>query len=183
MALLEPALLARLEAMQLVTRRRLAGSLAGEHRSTRHGSSLDFADQREYHPGDDFRRIDYHVLARLDQLLIRLYEADDDLLVRLVVDTSASMALRDMPNARTRWESATEIVGANAKQMIALAEKFELQRYMFDSSVRAVSRLPGEDAAADKTSVAPPSIVPAGTSTDVAAVNSWCRPSRFPGPR
>lgn len=91
MALLSAVLLGRLERLQLATRRPLAGRLAGEHRSRRHGSSLDFADYREYHPGDDFRLIDYHLLARLDVLLIKLFEADDDLSVRLLIDTSASM--------------------------------------------------------------------------------------------
>lgn len=92
MHLLEPELLGRLEHLQLATRRRLAGRFAGEHRSTRRGTSLDFADYREYQRGDDPRRIDVGVWARLDQLLVRLYEAEDDLTVRLLVDTSASMA-------------------------------------------------------------------------------------------
>lgn len=90
--LLDPALLDRLEQLQLGTRRRLAGRFSGEHRSNRRGTSLDFADYREYQRGDDPRRIDVGVWARLDQLLIRLYEAEDDLTVRLLVDTSASMA-------------------------------------------------------------------------------------------
>ena len=91
--LLEPELLAALERMQLNSRRPLAGQLSGGHRSKRHGSSLDFSDFREYQPGDDFRRIDYLTLARLDQLVVRLYEADDDLTVDLAIDTSASMGL------------------------------------------------------------------------------------------
>ncbi|MFP5578426.1 MAG: DUF58 domain-containing protein [Acidimicrobiia bacterium] len=91
MALLDPATLGRLERLQLGTRRRLAGSIGGEHRSPNHGSTLDFADFRPYQPGDDFRRIDHLALARLDRLLIRLYEAEDDLTVRLLIDTSASM--------------------------------------------------------------------------------------------
>jgi uncharacterized protein (DUF58 family) len=90
--LLEPATLARLERLQLGTRRRLAGQFSAEHRSPRHGASLDFADYREYHPGDDFRRIDYGALARLDVLLVKLFEAEDDLTLRLLVDTSSSMA-------------------------------------------------------------------------------------------
>jgi uncharacterized protein (DUF58 family) len=90
--LLEPGLLARLERLQLATRRPLAGRFAGDHRSRRHGTSLDFADYRPYHPGDDFRRIDYHLYARLDVLVLKLFEAEDDLTVRLLVDTSASMA-------------------------------------------------------------------------------------------
>ena len=92
MTLLDPRFLARLESLQLGTRRRLAGHLAGEHRSTRFGSSIDFVDYRDYHPGDDFRRIDYHLLARLDVALIKLFEAEEDVHLRLFVDTSASMA-------------------------------------------------------------------------------------------
>lgn len=89
--LLDAGLLARLERLQLGTRRRLAGRLSGEHRSPHRGSSLDFADYRDYHPGDDFRRIDYNLYARLDQLLIKVFEAEDDLTLRLLVDTSTSM--------------------------------------------------------------------------------------------
>ena len=91
MALLPAALLGRLERFQLATRRPLAGCLAGEHRSPRYGSSLDFADYRAYHVGDDFRLIDYNLLARLNVVLIKLFEADDELDVRLLIDTSASM--------------------------------------------------------------------------------------------
>lgn len=92
MPLLDPVTLSRLERLQLSTRRRLAGSIGGEHRSPNHGTTLDFADFRAYQPGDDFRRIDHLALARLDRLLIRLYEAEDDVTVRLLIDTSASMA-------------------------------------------------------------------------------------------
>lgn len=93
MTLLGPALMARLERLQLHNRHRLVGRFGGEHVSKRYGNTVDFADFREYHPGDDFRRIDYHVLARLDQVLIKLYEADDEVTVRLLIDTSASMAV------------------------------------------------------------------------------------------
>ena len=67
--LLPASLLAQLERLQLSTRRRLAGRFAGEHRSPHFGASLDFADYREYHPGDDFRRIDYPLYARTGDLL------------------------------------------------------------------------------------------------------------------
>lgn len=95
MTLLEPEVLARLESLQLQTRTRLAGKFGGDHRSLRYGNTVDFADFREYHPGDDYRRIDYHVLARLDQLLIKLYEANDEIVLRLLIDTSASMNVGD----------------------------------------------------------------------------------------
>lgn len=94
-ALLSPALMARLESLQLASRHRLMGRFGGDHKSKRYGNTVDFADFREYHPGDDFRRIDYHVMARLDQVLIKLYEADDEITVRLLIDTSASMQVGD----------------------------------------------------------------------------------------
>ena len=106
MTLLDPALLARLDALQLRARRRLVGQLAGEHRSPRSGSSLDFADYRDYHPGDDFRRIDYHLLARLDVALVKLFEADEDIDVRLVIDTSASMGRGDKLRQAARMAGA-----------------------------------------------------------------------------
>ncbi len=87
--LLSPEFLGRLERLQLATQRPLAGRFAADHRSPRHGTSMDFADFRQYHPGDDYRRIDYLTLARLDILLIKLFEAEDDLQVRVLVDTSA----------------------------------------------------------------------------------------------
>lgn len=90
-SLLSPEMLTKLERLQLGSARRLAGRYGGGHRSKRYGTSLDFADYREYHPGDDFRRIDYHLYARLDLLLLRLFEAEDDLTLRLVIDTSSSM--------------------------------------------------------------------------------------------
>lgn len=89
--LLDPAFLSRLERLQLATRRPLAGRFTAEHRSRRHGTSLDFADYREYSPGDDFRRIDYHLYARLDVLALKLFEAEDDLQVRFLLDASGSM--------------------------------------------------------------------------------------------
>ena len=125
--LLAADLLARLEAAQLATRRRLVGSLAGEHRSKRYGSSLDFADQREYHPGDDFRRIDYHVLARLDQVLVRLYEADEDLQVRVLIDTSASMGFGDKLQQARRLAAAIGFVALTRRDVVSV-HTFPLDR-------------------------------------------------------
>lgn len=98
--LLAPSLLAALERLQLRNTTRLVGSISGGHRSRRFGSSLDFADYREYQPGDDLRRIDLFAAARLDRLLIRLFEAEDDIVVRILLDTSASMAGPKIERAR-----------------------------------------------------------------------------------
>jgi uncharacterized protein (DUF58 family) len=120
MPLLEPRLLARLERLQVGTRRRLGGQFAGEHRSTRRGASLDFADYREYHPGDDFRRIDYQLLARLDVVLLRLFEAEDDLVVRLLVDTSRSMAAGAKLLQAQRIAGALGFVGLVRRDAVTL---------------------------------------------------------------
>jgi uncharacterized protein (DUF58 family) len=118
--LLAPSLLARLQRLQLTTRRRLAGLHAGEHRSPRTGSSLDFADYRDYHPGDDFRRIDYHLYARLGTLLVKLFDAEDDLTLRLVVDRSASMGLGGKLEMAKRLAAALGFVGLLRRDVVTL---------------------------------------------------------------
>lgn len=92
-ALLPADRAARLSAVSLRTQRPLIGTGAGTHRSPRRGTSIDFADNRPYYPGDDIRRVDYHIYARLDQLVLRLFDAEDDLTLRLLVDTSGSMSV------------------------------------------------------------------------------------------
>lgn len=88
---LTPSEIARVERLALSPNRRVPGSADGPHRSRARGRSLDVVDWREYEPGDDPRTIDVQAWARLDQVLVRIYEADVDLRVQLVVDTSASM--------------------------------------------------------------------------------------------
>jgi uncharacterized protein (DUF58 family) len=97
---------ARLASYALRPDRALIGFGAGAHRSPRRGSSLDFADNRPYYPGDDIRRVDYHIYARLDQLVLRLFDAEDDLTVRFMIDTSASMGVGD------KLHRAKELVAA-----------------------------------------------------------------------
>ena len=125
--LLEPAFLARLEALQLGTRRRLAGHFAGEHRSVRHGSSTDFADYRTYHPGDDFRRIDYFLYARLGVLNVKLFEAEDDLHLRLLVDPSASMAAGDKRHCARRVAAALGLLALTRRDPVSV-QCFSLER-------------------------------------------------------
>jgi hypothetical protein len=89
--ILPPELVARLARFRLANQHRVQGRYAGVHRSRRLGSSLDFADEREYVPGDDPRSIDLNASRRLGRLLVKLYEAEDEAAVRVVVDLSASM--------------------------------------------------------------------------------------------
>ncbi len=118
--LLDAKLLAQLEQLQLRTRRRLAGRFSGEHRSTRYGNSLDFADQREYHPGDDYRRIDYALYARTGQLFVRLFEAEDDLNVRILFDVSASMGHYDKLAQAKRLAAAIGFCSLTRRDVVTL---------------------------------------------------------------
>jgi len=90
--LLDPEFLQRLERLQLVARRAFAGQLKGERRSTRRGTSVEFADYRNYVLGDDLRFIDWNTYARLERLFLRLFVEEEDLHVYVLLDGSASMA-------------------------------------------------------------------------------------------
>ena len=118
--LLPPSLLGQLERLQLHTRRRLAGRFSGEHRSTRMGNSLDFADQREYFPGDDYRRIDYALYARTGQLFVRLFEAEDDVHVRILLDTSASMGHEGKLDQARRLAAAVGFLALTRRDVVTL---------------------------------------------------------------
>jgi uncharacterized protein (DUF58 family) len=92
-SLLDPDFLRRLGRLRLAVRRRFAGSSAGSRRSLRRGSSAEFAEHRPYYPGDDVRRIDWNAYARLEELVLRLYVAEEDLHLHLLLDRSASLGV------------------------------------------------------------------------------------------
>ncbi len=85
----------KLEYLALVSRRVFAGKLRAERRTKKSGSGVEFADHRDYQPGDDFRTLDWNVYQRFERLLVRLYEEEEDLAIYFILDTSASMAFGD----------------------------------------------------------------------------------------
>lgn len=87
----DPGFLRRLERLAIVARRTLRGVGQGERRSKRHGGTVEFADYRGYSPGDDTRRIDWYAYARLEALFLKLYVAEQDLALHVLLDQSASM--------------------------------------------------------------------------------------------
>ncbi|OAI38932.1 hypothetical protein AYO40_01460 [Planctomycetaceae bacterium SCGC AG-212-D15] len=89
--LLDPEFLARLEQLELVSRKIFLGRMKGERRSKRKGQSVEFADYRNYVVGDDLRFLDWNLFARLDRLFIRLFMEEEDLHVYLLIDNSLSM--------------------------------------------------------------------------------------------
>ncbi len=85
------ALMRRLERLELVTRKVFRGRMKGERRSSRKGQSVEFADFRNYTPGDDLRFIDWNLYARLDRLFLKLFLEEEDLHFYTLIDASGSM--------------------------------------------------------------------------------------------
>lgn len=89
--LVSPELLAQLERLELVSRKIFRGHLKGERRSRRKGQSVEFADFRNYVPGDDLRFLDWNLYARLDKLFLKLFLEEEDLHFFALIDASTSM--------------------------------------------------------------------------------------------
>jgi len=83
--------LRRLESLALQFRSLAKSQLQGERRSARRGHSIEFADFRPYTLGDDFRRIDWNAYARLERLFIKLFIAEEEITLHLLIDNSPSM--------------------------------------------------------------------------------------------
>src|SRR5689334_4401480 len=88
--LLDPAFMARLDQLDVMSRKLLAGKLKGERRSKRRGQSVEFADYRNYVVGDDLRFIDWNIYARLDRLFLKLFMEEEDLSLYVLLDVSKS---------------------------------------------------------------------------------------------
>src|SRR6185369_9590386 len=88
--ILDPAFMARLDQLDLTSRKLLAGKMKGERRSKRRGQSVEFADYRNYVIGDDLRFIDWNIYARLDKLFLKLFMEEEDLSLYILVDVSKS---------------------------------------------------------------------------------------------
>jgi uncharacterized protein (DUF58 family) len=93
--LLDPEFLHKLEQLELVSRKIFVGRMKGERKSKRRGSSVEFADHRNYTVGDDLRHIDWNVYGRLDKLFLKLFLEEEDLHFYTLLDTSLSMDFGD----------------------------------------------------------------------------------------
>jgi len=88
--LLDPQFMSRLDQLDVISRKMLAGKLKGERRSKRRGQSVEFADYRNYVIGDDLRFIDWNIYARLDKLFLKLFLEEEDLSLYVLLDISKS---------------------------------------------------------------------------------------------
>jgi uncharacterized protein (DUF58 family) len=89
--LLDSRLMAKLDGIDVMSRKIFAGKLQGERRSRRRGQSVEFADYRPYTPGDDLRFVDWNIYGRLDRLFLKMFLEEEDLSLVIAIDSSASM--------------------------------------------------------------------------------------------
>ena len=110
--LFDEATIAGFRKLVLLSSQTIAEGLAGEHRSRRRGSSPEFADFKIYSQGDDFRRIDWNLYARLDEVFVRLSEVTTELSVHVLLDCSNSMDWRGIETTPSKFRYARQLAGA-----------------------------------------------------------------------
>lgn len=106
----DPVVLAQLGALPLVSRKPMLGNVSGRHASPHRGASVEFAEYRKYVPGDDLRRLDWRAYGRSDRFYIKEFEADTNLRMVVVLDTSGSMDFGSV--GTTKLEYARRITAA-----------------------------------------------------------------------
>ena len=116
MPLFDSDFLKKLEYLSLVSKRVFRGSLLAQRRTMQLGGGIEFADHREYTPGDDFRYLDWNLYARHDELLLKRFQEEEDLHVYFLLDCSRSMAYGSPP----KFDFARRVAAALA--YIALAD-------------------------------------------------------------
>jgi uncharacterized protein (DUF58 family) len=107
-----PEVLARIARLGLRAQRLVEGSISGLHRSPLHGASVEFADYREYAPGDDLKRLDWRAYARSNRYFIKRYEEESNLRATVLLDASASM--RYGRGAMTKFDYAATLAASLA---------------------------------------------------------------------
>lgn len=123
--LFDESALAKLEQLSLVARRVRAGAIKGERRSTKRGTAIEFADYRDYTRGDDLRRVDWNVYARLERPFVKLLEEEEDLAVHLLLDGSGSM---DWGEGESRkLDYGLRLIGALAHIALSSGDRITIQ--------------------------------------------------------
>ncbi len=131
-SLLDPAFLRKLERLRIQARRAFPGTMRGERRSTRRGSSVEFADFRKYEAGDDFRHIDWNIYARLERLMLRQFVEEEDVRIDILLDQSRSM---HFGQPVTKFDFARRAAAALA--FLAVSSLDRIGVAAFDSAIRS----------------------------------------------
>lgn len=130
----------RLEAIALISRRAVMGTRRGDRRSRKTGGGIEFADHRDYAPGDDFRFLDWNAYGRSERLLVKLFQEEEDLSVHVLLDTSLSMALPSRTGAPTKLGHAKRLAAALAYVALVGLDRVSVSTF----GGRIVDRLPPE---------------------------------------
>jgi uncharacterized protein (DUF58 family) len=112
MAILDETTLRKLEQLSLVADQVRVGVMKGDRRSRKRGTSIEFADYRNYAHGDDLRRLDWNIYARLERPFIKLLEEEEDLAVHLLIDGSASMEWPEPASENHKLHYAARVAAA-----------------------------------------------------------------------
>jgi uncharacterized protein (DUF58 family) len=130
----------KLDYLAMVSKRVFSGAMRAERRTKKTGSGVEFADHRDYAPGDDLRYLDWHAYQRFGRLLIRLYEEEEDLSIYFIIDSSSSMAFGDGEKLRQakRLAAALAYVGlANLDRVTIVSATDEISGRMPETRGKA----------------------------------------------
>src|SRR5437868_5222192 len=130
---LDPVALAKVRSLELQARLIVEGFLSGMHKSPYHGFSVEFAQHREYVPGDDLKHMDWKVYGRTGRYFLKQYEAETNLVLWLLVDVSESMQFRS--GDVSKYDYACMIAAALA--YLTLRQQDSVGLATFDDQVRA----------------------------------------------
>lgn len=130
----DPEVLAAIAGLMLRARRVVEGTISGLHKSPFHGFNVEFAEYREYAPGDDLRRLDWRVLGRTDRFYIKQYEEESNLRATIVMDASASMRYGSGP--LTKFDYGATLAAALATLLIEQQDPVGLA--LFDKAERQI---------------------------------------------
>jgi len=129
---LDPKVVNRLGRLEVKARLIVEGFLQGSHRSPYRGASVEFAEHREYVPGDDLRHLDWKVYGRNDRYYVKQYEEETDLRCLIALDTSGSMRFPEGFDV-TRWQYGTLLTAALSHLLVRQRDAAGLA--LFDTSV------------------------------------------------
>ena len=125
-------LLAKIDALELEARQVVEGHLAGRHKSPQFGFAVEFAQHREYSPGDDIKHIDWKVYGRTERYHLKQYEQETNLVAWMLVDASESMKVRS--GEKSKYEVACR--AAAALGFLTLQQTDSVGLVTFDRTVR-----------------------------------------------
>ncbi len=134
--LLRPEVLGKIARLELRARAVVEGFVNGLHTSPYHGLAVEFAEHREYAPGDDVRHIDWRLYAKSDRYYIKQYEEETNLRCHILLDCSASMTYPEQPEAErmTKWDYAATVAASMA--FLQIHQQDAVGLLMFDDQVR-----------------------------------------------